>query len=67
MKEENKLLITHTVRVTETLERELKKASEALDIPKQDAIRLTLRIGLAHLERVKYDLAKCVLDKSLKK
>lgn len=67
MKEDKKLLITHTVRVTDELENALNHASQKLDMPKQEAIRLLLRLGLAHLEAVKYDVAKCVLEKSLKK
>lgn len=66
MKDEKKLLITHTVRVTEDLEKELNSVSRILDMPKQETIRLCLRIGLAHLRRVKYDLAACVLEKSEK-
>lgn len=66
MKEDKKLLITHTVRITEDLLGELNNTSKKLDMPKQEAIRLCLRIGLAHLERVKYDLAACVLKKSEK-
>lgn len=67
MKDEKKLLITHTVRVTEDLEKELSSVSRILDMPKQEAIRLCLRIGLAHLKRVKYDLAACVLNESQKR
>lgn len=67
MENKKKLLITHTVRITEDLEKELNNASRILDMPKQEAIRLMLRIGLAHLENVKYDLAKCVLNSSAKK
>lgn len=67
MKDEKKLLITHTVRVTEDLEKELSSVSRILDMPKQEAIRLCLRIGLVHLKRVKYDLAACVLNESQKR
>ena len=67
MKEDKKLLITHTVRLTDELESALNSAAQKLDMPKQEAIRLLLRIGLKHLEAVKYDVAKCVLDKALKK
>ncbi len=42
----------------------LSDVSDRLELAKQDVIRLCLRIGLGHLERVKYDLAKCVLDAS---
>lgn len=64
MKENEKLLIRQSVCITEELEQTLSKAASKLDMAKQDVIRLTMRIGLAHLEAVKYDLAKAVLNES---
>ena len=67
MKEKNKMVVRQTVCLTEELERELSEVAEKTDLAKQDVIRLTMRIGLEHLRRVKYDLADCVLEKSGKK
>ena len=61
------MVVRQTVCLTEELERELADAAEQTDLAKQDIIRLCLKIGLKHLEAVKYDLAKCVLEKALKK
>lgn len=61
-----KLVAPTPVRFTERTDAEINKACEHLGMAKQDAIRLAVNIGLAHLERVKYDLAACVLDKSEK-
>lgn len=59
-----KLSYNQTVRVTESIGERLDKAAEKLGLAKQDVIRLALDIGLAHLEAVKYDLAKAVLNES---
>lgn len=67
MKEKNKMVVRQTVCLTEELEQELSEVAEKTDLAKQDVIRLTMRIGLEHLRRVKYDLADCVLEKSGKK
>lgn len=67
MNEKSKMIVRQTVCLTEELERELADAAERTDLAKQDVIRLCLRIGLAHLERVKYDLAACVLNESQKR
>lgn len=64
MKDKNKLPIVQNIRISEELERELLEVSDKLELAKQDVIRLTMRIGLAHLEAVKYDLAKAVLNES---
>ena len=64
---DDKIMIVQTIRTSDLLESELKQAAEKTDPIMQEIMRLTMRIGLAHLEAVKYDLAKCVLDKSLKK
>lgn len=64
MKEKNKMVVRQTVCLTEELEQELSEVAEKTDLAKQDVIRLTMRIGLEHLRRVKYDLADCVLEKS---
>lgn len=61
------MVVRQTVCLTEELERELSEVAEKTDLAKQDVIRLTMRIGLEHLRRVKYDLADCVLEKSGKK
>lgn len=66
MNEKSKMIVRQTVCLTEELERELADAAERTDLAKQDVIRLTMRIGLTHLRRVKYDLAACVLEKSEK-
>lgn len=66
MNEKSKMIVRQTVCLTEELERELADAAERTDLAKQDVIRLCLKIGLTHLERVKYDLAACVLEKSEK-
>lgn len=67
MKDKNKMPVVMSLRLSEELDSELTKISDNVELAKQDLIRLCLRIGLKHLEAVKYDLAKCVLDKSLKK
>lgn len=64
MKDAKKLLIIKTIRISEELNNEIAAVSQKLDSAEQDVIRLCLKIGLAHLERVKYDLAACVLEKS---
>ena len=61
------MVVRQTVCLTEELEQELSEVAEKTDLAKQDVIRLTMRIGLEHLRRVKYDLADCVLEKSGKK
>ena len=53
-----------TLRISEELNAEITNAAQKLDSAEQDVIRLTMRIGLEHLRRVKYDLADCVLEKS---
>lgn len=67
MKDEKKLLVVKTLRISEELNTEIANAAQKLDSAEQDIIRLCLKIGLKHLEAVKYDLAKCVLEKALKK
>lgn len=67
MKDKNKLPIIISFRLSEELDKELAQVSDRLEFSKQDLMRLTMRIGLAHLESVKYDLAKCVLERALKK
>ncbi len=64
MKDGQKLLVIKTVRISQKLNSQINSAADLLDTAEQDIIRLCLRIGLGHLERVKYDLAKCVLDAS---
>ena len=64
MNEKSKMIVRQTVCLTEELERELADAAERTDLAKQDVIRLTMRIGLTHLRRVKYDLAACILNES---
>ncbi len=64
MKDAKKLLIIKTIRISEELNNEIAAVSQKLDSAEQDVIRLCLKIGLAHLRRVKYDLAACVLEKS---
>ncbi len=66
MKDAKKLLIIKTIRISEELNNEIAAVSQKLDSAEQDVIRLCLKIGLAHLRRVKYDLAACVLEKSEK-
>ena len=66
MKDAKKLLIIKTIRISEELNNEIAAVSQKLDSAEQDVIRLTMRIGLTHLRRVKYDLAACVLEKSEK-
>ena len=67
MKDEKKLLVVKTLRISEELNTEIANAAQKLDSAEQDIIRLCLKIGLKHLEAVKYDLAKCVLENALKK
>ena len=67
MKDKNKLPIVISFRLSEELDKELVQVSDRLEFSKQDLMRLTMRIGLAYLEAVKYDISKCVLEKSLKK
>lgn len=66
MKDKNKLPVVLSLRLSAELDSELAKMSDKVELAKQDVIRLCLRIGLAHLRRVKYDLAACVLEKSEK-
>ena len=61
----DKKMFMQTVRIDEELNSRLDLAASKLGA-KQDVVRLALKIGLAHLERVKYDLAACVLEKSEK-
>lgn len=61
----DKKMYMQTVRIDETLNARLDKAAQKIGA-KQDVVRLALAIGLTHLERVKYDLAACVLEKSEK-
>lgn len=61
----DKKMFMQTVRIDEELNSRLDLAASKLGA-KQDVVRLALNIGLAHLERVKYDLAACVLEKSEK-
>lgn len=63
MKDEKKLLVVKTLRISEDLNAGIANASQKLDSAEQDVIRLCLRIGLEHLKRIKYDLASCVLEK----
>ena len=62
MKDEKKLLVVKTLRISEELNTEIANTAQKLDSAEQDIIRLCLKIGLKHLEAVKYDLAKCVLN-----
>ena len=62
-----KLVAPTPVRFTEKTDKNINLACENLGLAKQDVIRLSVDIGLKHLEAVKYDLAKCVLEKALKK
>lgn len=62
----DKKMYMQTVRIDETLNARLDKAAQKIGA-KQDVVRLALAIGLAHLERVKYDLAACVLNESQKR
>ena len=64
LKNKGKLLAPTPVRLSESTNKALDTACAALNLAKQDAIRLALDIGLEHLRRVKYDLAACVLEKS---
>lgn len=66
MKENEKLQMRQTVCITESIDKSLAKAASELELAKQDIIRLCLKIGLKHLESVKYDLAKCVLNESVR-
>lgn len=67
MKDEKKLLVVKSLRISEELNTEIANVAQKLDSAEQDIIRLCLKIGLKHLEAVKYDVAKCVLEKALKK
>lgn len=62
-----KLSYNQTVRLTDDIATRLNTAAEKLGMAKQDVVRMATDIGLAHLENVKYDLAKCVLNSSAKK
>lgn len=67
LRNKGKLVAPTPVRFTEKSDKNINEACENLGLAKQDVIRLAVEIGLKHLEAVKYDIAKCVLDKSLKK
>lgn len=64
MKDEKKLLVIKTVRISDELNKHVALAAEKLGSAEQDVIRLALRIGLTHLESIKYDIAKAVLGES---
>lgn len=61
-----KLVAPTPVRFTEKTDKNINFACENLGLAKQDVIRLAVDIGLKHLEAVKYDLAKCVLNDSIR-
>lgn len=63
MKKEKKLIVRLSICIGDELDKDIADAAEKLDVAKQDAIRLMLRIGLKHLENVDFDIAKTVLDK----
>ena len=67
MKDKNKLPVVMSLRLSEELDSDLAKISDKVELAKQDLVRLCLRIGLKHLEAVKYDIAKCVLNESRKR
>ena len=66
LKNKGKLLAPTPVRLSEPTDKALDAACAALNLAKQDVIRLALDIGLKHLEVVKYDLAKAVLNDSIR-
>ena len=56
-----KLTYNQTVRITESLGERLDKAAGKLGLAKQDVVRLALDVGLAHVEKIKYNLADAIL------
>ena len=66
MKESEKMTFRQSICISPELEKQISIAAEKLDMAKQDAIRLMLRIGLKHLESVKYDIAQSVLSQAKK-
>ena len=63
MKNENKS-VSYPIRFNEDLNAQIDAAAEKLDTSKQDTIRFLIRIGLEHLEAIKYKVPQAVLEKS---
>lgn len=61
---EEKKIIAYPIRMNESLLAQIDAAAEKLDISKQDTIRFLIRIGLEHLEAIKYKVPQAVLEKS---
>ena len=59
-----KLVRPQALRLTDEASKRIDTACEAMQLARQDTLRLLIDIGLAHLEAVKYDLAKAVLNES---
>ena len=64
LENKGKLVAPTPVRFTERTNTEIDKACEKLGLAKQDVIRLAVDIGLEHLETVKYNLARAILNES---
>ena len=63
-KNKEKLERPQSIRFAPETSEKIELAVDKLNLAKQDVIRLATDIGLAHLEAVKYDLAKAVLNES---
>ena len=61
---EEKKIIAYPIRMNESLLAQIDVAAEKLDTSKQDTIRFLIRIGLEHLEAIKYKVPQAVLEKS---
>ena len=57
----SKLVITQTVRISKELEKEIENACEKTELSKQELIRLCIKIGIEHLEKIDFDLAKTIV------
>lgn len=63
---DNKKLVIQTIRMDESLRVEVEKTSKALRVSYQDAIRLAMEIGFAHLKKIEYNLVNAVITASTK-
>lgn len=64
LENKGKLVKPIGIRFSERADEEIDAACEKLGMSKQDVVRLATDIGLAHLESIKYNLAKAVINQS---
>jgi hypothetical protein len=56
--------VSFPVRMPQALADKIKEACALTGLSQQDMLRLTLKIGLAHLRRIDHNLEGAILDKS---